>query len=63
MWLGTFPQYSIITLILCIYWQLSNSALLLPTILSLVAPPILPAWLLANQHFIKPIQVTNLYSL
>ena len=25
----------------------------------LVTPPILPAWLLANQHFIKPIQVTN----
>ena len=30
--------------------------------LSLVAPPMLPAWLLANQHFIKPIRVTNLCS-
>ena len=30
--------------------------------LSLVPPPILPAWLLANQHFIKPTWVTNFYS-
>ena len=29
---------------------------------SLVAPPILPTWLLANQCFFKPIQVTNLHS-
>ena len=28
---------------------------------SLITLPILPAWLLVNQHFIKPIQVTNLY--
>ena len=27
----------------------------------LVAPPLLSAWLLANQRFIKPLQVTNLY--
>ena len=30
--------------------------------LSLVIPPILPVWLPANQHFIKLIQVANLYS-
>lgn len=29
---------------------------------SLVAPPILTAWLLTNQHYIKLIQVTNFYS-
>ena len=34
-----------------------------PSILSLVALPILPPWLLASQHFIKPIQVTNLHSI
>ena len=30
---------------------------------SLVTLPILPAWILANQCFIKPICVTNLYSM
>ncbi|KAL6073610.1 hypothetical protein STEG23_027911, partial [Scotinomys teguina] len=32
------------------------------SILSLAAPPIFPAWLLANQHFTKPIRVTHLYN-
>lgn len=34
-----------------------NSTLPLPTVLSLVTPPILPTQLLANPHFIIPIPI------
>lgn len=46
---------------LCIWPASPDSAHLLPVILSLVSPPIHPAWLMANQHFIKPIRGANLY--
>lgn len=39
-----------------------DSAFLLPIIHSLVAQPVLSAWSLANQYFIKPISMINLYS-
>lgn len=47
---------------LCICWHLLYSALLHPSIFSLVVPPVFPAWLLTSRRFIKPIWVTNLYS-
>lgn len=39
-----------------------DSALLHPSILSLVVLPILPVWLTASQLVIKPIRVANLYN-
>lgn len=41
----------------------SDSTLLLSIILSLVALPMLLAWLFVRQYFIKPIQVADLYSI
>ena len=43
-------------------WQLTLYLSSSQNSLSLVTLPILPAWLLANQCFIKLIRVTNLYS-
>ena len=62
MWLGTFYQGGILTLLpldLGADCRLSLSTSQKPPIL--LALPLLPAWILANQHFIKAIQVTNLY--
>ena len=69
-WLWTFYKRGIlILLLLCLVttvdWAFSLPRILLfslPTSTScLVILPILPVWLLANQCFIKTIQVTNLY--
>ena len=60
-WPGTFSQQGIVILLpLHLAWDFI-SAFPLARIL-LVCLSILPAWLLANQHFMKPIRVTNLYS-
>lgn len=46
---------------LCV-WPVTPDSDLLLIILTLVAMSILHAWVLAHWHFVKPIQVTNLYS-
>ena len=63
MWLGTFYQPDILTLLpLHLGYDCGLSLSSFKNSAVLIALPILPAWLLTNQHFIKPIQVTNLYS-
>ena len=63
-WLGIISQCSI--LILLLLW-LSGNSLLHPSSSQnspiLLTPPILPAWLLSNQHFIKPTPVIYLGSI
>ena len=58
MWLGTFYHWGILIL-----HPLLGDGYTLSSFQSsiLVALSVLPAWLLANHDFIKPIQVTNLY--
>ena len=58
MWLGTFYHWGILIL-----HPLLGDGYTLSSFQSsiLVALSVIPAWLLANHDFIKPIQVTNLY--
>ena len=56
-WLGTFFSKAVTSCFLCGWVTTADSNFPLPRIPAspsyLVAPPILPAWLLANQSFIK----------
>ena len=51
MWLGTLFSKAVTFCFFCVWVMTTDWNLLLPRIL--VALPLLPAWLLANQHFIK----------
>lgn len=43
-------------------WLVANTLIFsFQNSLSMITPPIQPAWLLSNQHFIKPVQMKNLY--
>ena len=60
-WLGTSHQWGILMASSMSGWRLQIEPFLFPESSCSGHPPILPAWLLANQHFIKPVQLTNLY--